>query len=225
MTPPLGRRLLMAGTTSFVLTIAAILALHASSAVLAVAAVAATTVLLAWFGRSASSTEHSGLAEVNAAWALPLALVGRARFAEFLPTLVVQLATALVAGFGASALGARIGEPLLFAEPSWTHVALVTVLTGVLTAWAVLAVDGAGAEGLIAVPVVAAGSGTSIVLVIAANPAVTLGAAAAGLVPWAIAAGAAIALLAVTAAAAFAISLVAPEAADLSHSSDTTSTL
>ncbi|OUZ09685.1 hypothetical protein BHE97_09445 [Aeromicrobium sp. PE09-221] len=211
MIAPLGRRLLMAGTTSFVLTIAAILALHAASSVLTVAAVAATTVLLAWFGHSASSAEHSGLAEVNAAWALPLALVGRARFGEFLPTLVVQLGAALVAGFGASALGPRIGEPLLFADPTFWHVGLITLLTGVLTAWVVLAVDGAASEALIAVPAIAAGSGPSIVLVIAANPAVTLGAAAGGLLPWTIAAITAVGLLAVTAAAAFAISLVAPE--------------
>lgn len=211
MTPPLGRRLLMAGTASFVLTVSAILALHAASAVLAVAAVAATTVLLAWFGRSASSAEHSGLAEVNAAWSLPLALVGRARFGEFLPTLVVQVGAALVAGFGASALGSRLGEPLLYAEPTFWHVGLVTVLAGALTAWAVLAIDGAASDALIAVPVVAAGAGPSIVLVVAANPAVAVGAAAAGLLPWTLAAVAALGVLAVTTAAAFAVSLVAPE--------------
>ncbi|MBM9465004.1 hypothetical protein JL108_16265 [Aeromicrobium sp. YIM 150415] len=211
MTPPLGVRLAMAGTSSLVLTASAILALHAPSAVLAVAAVAAVTVLLGWFGQSASTPEHSGLAELNAAWALPLALAGRARFGELLPTLVVQVAAALAAGFGAAALGTRLGEPLLFDAPSPWTVGLVTVLVGILTAWTVLAVDGQAPGALLAVPVATAGAAPSIVLVAAANPAVTLGAAAAGLLPWATAAPAAAGLLAVTAAGAFAIAAVAPD--------------
>ena len=194
----------MAGTSSFVLTASAILALHASSAVLAVAAVVAVTVLLGWFG-------HSGLAELNAAWALPLALAGRARFGELLPTLVVQVAAALAAGFGAAALGTRLGEPLLFDTPTPWTVGLITVLVGILTAWTVLAVDGQAPGALLAVPVATAGAAPSIVLVATANPAVTLGAAAAGLLPWTTAALAAAGLLAVTAAGAFAIAAVAPD--------------
>lgn len=211
MTPSLGVRLVMAGATSIVLTVTAILALHAASAVLAVAAIAAVTVLLGWFGHSASTSEHSGLAEVNAAWALPLALAGRARFGELLPLLVVQVAAAIAAGFGAAALGTRLGEPLLFDAPTPWNVALITALVGLLTAWTVLAVDGQAPGALLAAPVAAAGAAPSIALVAATNPAVTLGAAAAGLLSWPTAVAAAAGLLAVTALGAFAIAAVAPD--------------
>ncbi|MFD1860561.1 hypothetical protein EHW97_09640 [Aeromicrobium camelliae] len=208
--PSLARRLVMAGTMSLLLTLVAVVGLHATNATLTVAALALVTVAFGWFARLSSSDPLSGLGALNGGWALALAIVGRQRFGELLPLVVVQLLAALAGGTLLRALGDRIGEPQLFADPSWSSVTLVSLLATLVGTWAVLGVDGDGPDALLAAPVVVAGAGPTVALVATANPAICVGVAAAGLLPWGPAlAGAALGLVG-AAAGAYAIALVTP---------------
>ncbi|RLV55327.1 hypothetical protein D9V41_11220 [Aeromicrobium phragmitis] len=210
--PSLARRLVTAATMSLLLTLTTVVGLYAANATLTVAAVALLTVTLGWFARLSSGEQQSGLGAVNGTWALALAVVGRHRFGELLPLLATQILTALVAGLGLRAVGDRLGEPQLFADPQWVSVTLVSLLAAVVGTWAVLGVDGDGPDALLAAPVVLAGAGPTVVLVGAANPAVFVGVAAAGLVPWGpAAAGAGLALVGAM-AGAYAVALITPAA-------------
>src|SRR5690606_38587129 len=121
-----------------------LVALHAASAMLTVAAVAVTTVALAWMARLSGDETTSGLAAANPAWALALVLVRRHRVAELLPLLASQALAALLAGVAVRALTGHLGEPQLFAEPSWTATVFVSLLAAVVGSWAALAVDADG---------------------------------------------------------------------------------
>lgn len=208
--PSLARRLVMAATMSLLLTLVTAVGLHATNATLTVAALALVTVAFGWLARLSSGDQQSGLGAVHGGWALALAVVGRQRFGELLPLVVVQLLAALAGGTLVRVLGDRLGEPQLFADPGWASVTLVSLLSAVVGTWAVLGVDGDGPDALLAAPVVLAGAGPTVALVAVANPALCVGVAAAGLVPWGPAlAGTGIGF-ASAALGAYAIALVTP---------------
>jgi len=93
----LNAAVLSAGATGL-----AVLGLRAPDPLVAIAAIAAGTCLLAWLAAQASTTQESGLALANPAWALTLAVQQRLAWTQLLPLWAGHVVGAIAAGFGAA---------------------------------------------------------------------------------------------------------------------------
>lgn len=206
----MGRLLVVATLMSATLTLVTAMALRAADATLAVVAVAALVVLLTWYAQLHSTEEHSGAGLANPASAVALAVVGRRPWATLLPALVAHLVGGVLGGLAALALDDRLGQTLVFADPSRVVAGVGAAVVGVLVAWTTLAVDGRGPEALSAVPVAVSGAVLPLGLLAAFQPAVVLGLATASLVPWDVALVAAAASLVASAVGAYAVSALVP---------------
>lgn len=178
------RLLSMAAVLSALLTLVAALALRAADATLAVAAVATLAILLSWYAHLHSDEERSGLGLANPAAATTLAVVGRRPWTTLLPTLTAHVIGAVVGGLAALGLDDRLGDTVVFTQPDLVVTAVGAAVTGLVVAWATLAVDGGGHEALNGIPAVVGGAVLPLGLLTVFHPAAVIGLATAGLVPW-----------------------------------------
>jgi len=203
---PLSVAAILAALTTFV----AALALRAPDATIAVLAVAAMTVLVAWLAGLHTSEDESGLALTSPAAAVSLALVGRTNRATLLPLIAAQIVGAVLGGLAALALDSRLGDTLVFTQPSRLVTAVVVGVLALISAWVLFAIDGSVHEAYAAVPPILTGAALPLGMTTALNPAVIIGVATASLVPWDLALIAAAAALIGAAIGAFTMALVAP---------------
>ncbi|WP_229051205.1 hypothetical protein [Aeromicrobium sp. Leaf350] len=178
------RTLASAALHGAAVTITALAALRATDPVLAVAVVAAVSVLLTWFAALSSTEDASGLDATGTLPGVALAIVGRSAWGTLLPVLAVQAVLAVAIGAAANALDDRLGPTLLLAEPTLVLAAVTGALVGITSAWVTLSIDGGGPVALSAVPALVAGGTGPLALLGAFNPALLLGLATAGLIPW-----------------------------------------
>ena len=180
---PLSLAAILAGLTPFIAT----LALRAPGATVAVLAVAAMAVVVTWLAGQHTTEEESGLALTSPAAALALTLVGRANRAAVLPLIAAQVVGAVIGGLAANGLDSRLGETLVFTQPGRLVTAVVVGVLAIIGTWALFAIDGAVNEAYAAVPPILTGAALPLGLTTALNPAVIVGVATAGLVPWSVA--------------------------------------
>lgn len=204
------RSLSAAALLTALTTFVAAMALRATDATLAVAAVAALAVLFTWYANLDSTAEHSSLGLVNPAASIALAIVGRQPWTAVLPGVAAHLIGAVVGGLLALALDDRLGDTLVFAEPSLVLAGTGAAVVGVIVAWVTLSIDGGGSESLAVVPVIVGGAIVPLGLITVFHPAAVVGLATAGLVPWDAALVAAAVTLVATVVGAYAVSLLVP---------------
>lgn len=194
-------------------TLSAGLALRAGDTLTAVIAVAATVALLAWFAGLHGTDEESGLPLLSSAAAVGLTLTGRRSLATLLPLVVAQVVGSVLAGLALLALATvETGGTLVWDTPALPWLAAAGVLVGLVTSWAVLAVDGGEPAGWLVVPTVLAGATLNVVLVAAVLPAALVGLATAGLVAWVPALVSAGTVLVGSAAGVYVVALLVPPA-------------
>lgn len=194
-------------------TLSAGLALRAGDTLTAVIAVAATVALLAWFAGLHGTDKESGLPLLSSAAAVGLTLTGRRSLATLLPLVVAQVVGSVLAGLALLALATvETGGTLVWDTPALPWLAAAGVLVGLVTSWAVLAIDGGEHAGWLVVPTVLAGATLNVVLVAAVLPAALVGLATAGLVAWVPALVSAGTVLVGSAAGVYVVALVVPPA-------------
>lgn len=206
------RNLGIAAFVSAIFSLVAAMALRAADPTLAVAGVAALAVLLAWFAQLHATEEQGGGGLVNPAAIATLAVVRRHPWTTVLPLLTAHVVGAVVGGLIALSLDDQLGDTLIFANPSLAATAAGAAVVGLVGAWATLSVDGGGAAPLAAVPALVGGAVLPLGLLVAFQPAATIGLATAGLVPWDAALIAAAATLTASVAGAYCVSLLVPRA-------------
>lgn len=207
----MSRNLSAAALLTALMTLVAAMALRAADATLAVAAVAALAVLFTWYANLSSTAEQSSIGLVNPAAAVALAIVGRQPWSTFLPGLAAHLVGAVVGGLIALALDDRLGDTLVFADPSLALAAVGAGVAGLIVAWSTLSIDGGGPEALAVVPVVVGGATVPLGLLTVFHPAAVIGLATAGLVPWDAALVAAGVALVAAAIGGYAVALLVPD--------------
>lgn len=205
------RTIVPAGILSAILTFVTAFALRAADPALTVAAIALVVVLFTWFAALHSTEFESGLALVNPASALALAIAGRRAWGSLLPLATAQVVGAVLAGLGALALEDRLGPTLTYAEPTLVVAGIGAVVVGLVGTWATFAIDGEASEAFSAIPVALAGAALPVGLTAVFNPAVVVGVATAGLLTWDLAGVAALGVLAGALAGAYATNLLLPE--------------
>lgn len=206
----MGRLLAIPLLASAVITLTAAMALRAAEATLAVAAVAVVAILLTWYAQLHSGEEQSGADLASPAAAVTLAVVGRRPWSTLLPVIAAHVIGGVLGGLLALSLEDRLGDTLIFPNPSLTLAAVGAALVGLVGAWATLSIDAGGSEGLAAVPAVVAGAVLPLGLVVAFQPAALIGLATAGLVPWDVTLVAAASTVIASVVGAYAVSLLVP---------------
>lgn len=194
-------------------TLSAGLALRAGDTLTAVVAVSAVVVLLAWFAGLHGTDGESGLPLLSSAAAVGLTLTGRRSPTTLLPLVVAQVVGSVLAGLALLALATiETGGTLVWDTPALPWLAVTGLLVGLVTSWAVLAVDGGEHAAWLAVPTALAGATLNVVLVAAVLPAALIGLATAGLVAWVPALVTAGTVLVGSAAGVYVVALVVPPA-------------
>ncbi|MET0767084.1 MAG: hypothetical protein ABWX57_09120 [Aeromicrobium sp.] len=206
----MGRLLVIAASMSAMITLVSAMALRAADATLAVVAVAALVVLLTWYAQLHATEEHSSVGLANPAAAVTLAVVGRRPWATLLPAVVAHAVGGVLGGLLALVLEDRLGDTLVFTDPSLVLAAVGAALVGLVGAWTTLSIDGGGSEALSAVPVLVGGAVLPLGLLAVFQPAVVIGLATAGLVPWDVALVAAGTVLGASAVGAYTVSVLVP---------------
>lgn len=181
------RKLLAAAIFAALTTFVVAFSMRAPDAVVALIAVAGVTVLVTWFAAQHSTEDDSGLALSNPAATVALTLVGRSSAAIVLPLIAAQVVGAVLAGLGARALSDKLGETLIWAEPSIVGLVVVLLVLGVVATWLLFAIDLQISEGFSAIPPILTGAALPVILAAALNPAVVLGLASGNLLSWKIA--------------------------------------
>lgn len=206
----MGRHLLVAALSSALTTLVAAMALRAAEATIAVAAIAAVTVLLTWFAQLHTTDDQSSLGTVSPSAVLTLAVVRRSPWGAALPFIASHVVGAVLGGLAALGLDDRLGDTLVFTEPGLAVAAVGAFVVGLVGAWTVLAVDAGAPEAMGAVPAVVGGALLPLGLLVAFQPAATVGLATAGIVPWDVALTAAAAAMLAAALGAFVVSILVP---------------
>jgi hypothetical protein len=104
----------------------------------------------------------------------------------------------------------RLGDTLVFTDPSLALTAVGAAVVGLVGAWTTLSIDGGGPEALSSVPVLVGGAVLPLGLLAVFQPAVVIGLATAGLVPWDVTLVAAGTVLVASAAGAYTVSALVP---------------
>lgn len=206
----MGRLLVIPVLTSALLTFVAALALRAADATLAVAAVAAVAFLFAWYAQLHSTEEQSSAGLANPGAALTLAVVGRGPWSALLPVVAAHVVGAVLGGLAALGLDDRLGDTLVFTDPSLVLAGTGAAVVGLVGAWTTLAIDAGGPEATAAVPAIVGGTVLPLGLLVVFHPAAVIGLATAGLVPWDVALVAAGSTTVASAAGAYAVSWLVP---------------
>ncbi|AXT85373.1 hypothetical protein C6I20_09370 [Aeromicrobium sp. A1-2] len=204
------RLLSMAAALAATITLVSALALRAADPMLAVAAVAAVAVLFTWYAQLHSTDESSGLWLANPASAVTLAIVRRGSWSTLLPVLAAHTVGAVLGGLAALALDDRLGQTIVFTQPSLVVTAVGAALVGLVGAWATLTIDGGGHESYAAVPAIVGGAVLPLGLIAVFHPAAVVGLATAGLVPWDVALVAAGTTLVASIVGAYAVAVLVP---------------
>ncbi len=204
------RKLLTAAIFASLTTFVVALSMRAPDAAVALIAVAAVTVLITWFAVQHSTEDDSGLALSNPAATVALTLAGRSSTAIVLPLIAAQVVGAVLGGLGARALSGKLGETLIWAEPSIVGLIVVLFVLGVVATWLLFAIDIQISEGFAAIPPILTGAALPVVLVAALNPAVMLGLASGNLLSWRIALAAAATGLIAAIIGTYSARLIAP---------------
>lgn len=200
----------MAAFSSAIFSLVAAMALRAADPTLAVAGVAALVVLLTWFAQLHVTDEQGSGGLVNPAAVVTLAVVRRHPWTTVLPMITAHVVGAVAGGLVALSLDDQLGDTLIFANPSLVVAAVGAFVVGLAGAWATLSVDGGGASALAGVPALLGGAVLPLGLLAAFQPAVTIGLATAGVVPWDVALIAATATLVASVVGAYAVSILVP---------------
>ncbi|MCW2768836.1 MAG: hypothetical protein JWR27_269 [Aeromicrobium sp.] len=206
----MGRLLVIAASMSAMITFVSAMALRAADATLAVVAVAALVVLLSWYAQLHATDVRSSVELANPAAAVTLAVVGRRPWATLLPTVVAHVVGGVLGGLLALVLEDRLGDTLVFTDPSLALTAVGAAVVGLVGAWTTLSIDGGGPEALSSVPVLVGGAVLPLGLLAVFQPAVVIGLATAGLVPWDVTLVAAGTVLVASAAGAYTVSALVP---------------
>lgn len=204
------RHLSIAALVSAMLTFVAAAALRAADATLAVAAVAAAAWLFTWYAQLHSTGEQSSLGLANPAAVVTLAIVRRQPWGGALPVVAAHVVGAVLGGLGALALDDHLGDTLVFATPGLVPAAVGAALVALLGAWTTLAIDAGGPELASVVPVLVGGAVLPLGLLATYQPAVVIGLATAGIVPWDVALVAAAGTAVASVVGAYAVSFLIP---------------
>ena len=200
------RAAFFAALTTFVVAIS----LRAPDATLAIVAVAGITVLVTWMSVQHSTEEDSGLVLANPASAVALTLVGRSPSGNVLPLIAGHLVGAVLGGLGALGLDSWLGDTLTWPTPDPIATGVIVGVLGIVSTWLLFAIDAQISEAYAALPPLLAGAALPLSLGSALNPAVVIGLATAGLLPWTVAGVAAIAGMLAAVAGAYTISWISP---------------
>lgn len=193
-----------AALTTFVVAIS----LRAPDATLAIVAVAGITVLVTWMSVQHSTEEDSGLALANPASAVALTLVGRSGTGNLLPLIASHLVGAVLGGLAALGLDSRLGDTLTWPTPDPIVTGVIVGVLGIVATWLLFAIDAQISEAYAALPPLLAGAALPLSLGSALNPAVVVGLATAGLLPWTVAGVAAVAGMLAAVVGAYTISWI-----------------
>ena len=177
---------------------------------MALLAVAGITVIVTWFAGQHSTEEESGLALANPASAVALTLVGRSNSARILPLIASQLSGAVVGGFAALGLGGKLGDTLIWSEPTLLTTGIVVGVFGIVATWLIFAIDQQVSEAYAAIPPLLTGASLPLSLGSALNPAVVLGLATANLISWDVASVAALSGLLAAVVGAYTVNVISP---------------
>ena len=195
-----------AALTTFVVAIS----LRAPDATLAIVAVAAITVVVTWMSVQHSTEEDSGLALVNPASTVALTLVGRSGTSIVLPLIASQLVGAILGGLAALGLDSWLGDTLTWPTPDPIATGVIVGVLGIVATWLLFAIDTQISEAYAALPPLLAGAALPLSLGSALNPAVMVGLATAGLLPWTVAGVAAVAGMLAAVVGAYTIHWISP---------------
>ena len=204
------RKLVAAALFAALTTFVVALSLRAPDATVALLAIAAITVLVTWFAGQHSTEEESGLVLANPASAVALTLVGRSNSATILPLIAAQLVGAVVGGFAALGLDGKLGDTLIWTEPTLLTTGIVVGVLGIVATWLLFAIDAQVSEAYAAIPPILAGASLPLSLGSALNPAVILGLATANLISWDVAGVAAVAGLVAAVVGAYTFKVISP---------------
>ena len=204
------RKLVAAALFAALTTFVVALSLRAPDATVALLAIAAITVLVTWFAGQHSTEEESGLVLANPASAVALTLVGRSNSATILPLIAAQLVGAVVGGFAALGLDGKLGDTLIWTEPTLLTTSIVVGVLGIVATWLLFAIDAQVSEAYAAIPPILAGASLPLSLGSALNPAVILGLATANLISWDVAGVAAVAGLVAAVVGAYTFKVISP---------------
>ena len=204
------RKLVAAALFAALTTFVVALSLRAPDATVALLSVAGITVLVTWLAGQHSTEDESGLVLANPAWTLALTLIGRSPGATILPLIAAQAVGAGLGGLAALGLENRLGETLIWAEPTLLATAIVVAIIGIAATWLLFAIDSQIGEAYAAIPPLLTGAALPLSLGAALNPAVVLGLATAGLMAWDVAAVAAVAAAVAAVVGAYTVSVISP---------------
>ena len=204
------RKLVAAALFAALTTFVVALSLRAPDTTVALLAVAGITVLVTWFAGQYSTEEESGLALANPASAVALTLVGRSNSATILPLIASQLSGAVVGGFAALGLGPKLGDTLIWSEPTLLTTGIVVGVFGIVATWLIFAIDQQVSEAYAAIPPLLTGASLPLSLGSALNPAVVLGLATANLISWDVASVAALSGLLAAVVGAYTANVISP---------------
>ncbi|MEO6473171.1 MAG: hypothetical protein ABIR57_14315 [Aeromicrobium sp.] len=204
------RKLVTAALFAALTTFVVALGLRAPDATVALLTVGAITVLVTWFAAQHSTEEESGLALANPASTIAFTLVGRSNAATILPLIAAQILGSVVAGFAALGLDDKLGETLIWTEPTLVATAVVTFVLGIVATWLLFAIDAQISEAYAALPPILTGAALPVSLGAALNPAVVIGLATANLIPWDVATVAAITVVVASVVGTYTASVISP---------------
>lgn len=204
------RKLIAAALFAAFTTFVVALALRAPDATVALLAIAGITVLVTWFAGQHSTEDESGLALPNPASTVALTLVGRSSSAVVLPLIAAQVLGSVVGGVAARLLDGKLGQTLIWSDPTLVATGVVVFVLGILATWLLFAIDSQISEAYAAIGPLLSGAALPISLGAALNPAVVIGLATANLIPWDVSIMAALAGLVAAVVGAYTAAVISP---------------
>ncbi len=204
------RKMIAATVFAAFTTFVVALALRASDATVALLAIAGITVLVTWLAGQHTTEDESGLALANPSSTVALTLIGRSSGTIVLPLIAAQVIGAVIGGVAARLLDDKLGETLIWSDPTLVATGIVVVVLGILSTWLLFAIDSQISEAYAAIPPLLSGAALPISLGAALNPAVVIGLATADLIPWDVSITAAVAGLVAAIVGAYTAAVISP---------------
>lgn len=202
------RRYLTAAAFAAITTFVVAISLRAPEATAAIVAVAAITVAVTWLSMQHSTDEDSGLVLANPASAVAMTIVGRSGIDALLPLIASHLVGAVAGGLAALGLDRWLGDTLVWPTPGLVATGVVVLVVGTVATWLLFAIDAQVSEAYAGLPPLLLGAALPLSLTSALNPAVVVGLATAGLLPWGVAGVAAVAAVAASVVGAYTVAWV-----------------